>query len=423
MNLTLRIEKPVAGGRMLARHDGAIVLVAGALPGELVEASVERTQRRTAWATTTRVLEASPHRREDSGDGACGGNVFAHVAYDHQLELKSQIIADAFRRVARLSLDPPPAVRGSAVAGYRMRARLHVRDGRLGFFREGTHSVCDPAPTGQLRADTLAVVRQIEEVVRSLPRAGISAIELAETRDGSERTCHVELRPDGDPSRLATALALPGLIGASCSVGERGRSRELWGRTSVTEVLETTRRDGQTECVSLSRQTRSFFQSNRYLLEDLLSQVLSLVPDGPAVDLYAGVGLFAVPLAARQSGPVLAVEGDRGSASDLAGNAQPFADRLTVRTMAVEASAEWMKAAPADATVIVDPPRTGLSAAALAALFTYGAPRLVYVSCDVATLARDTRALVDGGYHIATGQAFDLFPGTAHVETVLMLER
>src|SRR5687768_12638575 len=113
--LTLRIEKPVAGGRMLARHEGAIVLVAGAVPGELVEVAVERTQRSTTWASTTRVIEPSPHRVEPVGDEACGGNVYAHVAYEHQRTLKSQIIADAFTRVGRMTLDAPVPVRGSAV--------------------------------------------------------------------------------------------------------------------------------------------------------------------------------------------------------------------------------------------------------------------------------------------------------------------
>lgn len=141
--ISLRIEKPVAGGRMLARHDGAIVLVSGALPGELVEVEIVRSQRGTLWGDTRRVIEASPHRVAVEGDDACGGSVYAHAAYEHQRVLKSQVLSDAFARVGRMPLEQAITVRPSPVDGYRMRARLHARDGRLGFFREGTHELCE----------------------------------------------------------------------------------------------------------------------------------------------------------------------------------------------------------------------------------------------------------------------------------------
>jgi tRNA/tmRNA/rRNA uracil-C5-methylase (TrmA/RlmC/RlmD family) len=421
--LTLRVEKPVAGGRMLARHEGAIVLVAGAVPGELVEVAVERTQRSTTWASTTRVIEASPYRVEFVGDEACGGNVYAHVAYEHQRTLKSQIIADAFARVGRMTLDASVPVRGSAVDGYRMRARLHVRDGRIGFFREGTHHLCDARPTRQLRDDTIEVVTQLEEVVRALPRAAVSEIELAENRTASERAVHLELAPDGDPSRLPSATTLPGLTGVSCSIGDGRRTQDLWGDPYVTDLLDIASVNGRHEQVRLTRHARAFFQGNRYLLDDLLAYVLNMVPEGPAVDLYAGVGLFAIPLAARRTGHVMAVEGDRVSAADLTRNAEPFGESVTVRVAAVESASAWTAGVGHDATIIVDPPRTGLSRAALDAVAETGAHRVVYVSCDVATLARDVRTLVDRGYRIASAEAFDLFPNTAHVETVLALER
>ena len=126
--ITLTVEKPVAGGRMLARHEGAVVLVGGALPGEVVEARVERVQRGTAWAQTTRVLTASAGRVGEPN--LCGGCVLAHASYPLQLQLKQQIVVDAFRRVARMPLEGEVSVVASPAEGYRMRARLHVR-GRL----------------------------------------------------------------------------------------------------------------------------------------------------------------------------------------------------------------------------------------------------------------------------------------------------
>ena len=109
----LTIERPVAGGRMLARHDGQVVFVAGTLPGERVRARIERTQRQVAWATTVEVLEASADRREPDSDPACGGRSYAHIAYARQRQLKGEIVADAFRRLGRLPLETTPAIEPS----------------------------------------------------------------------------------------------------------------------------------------------------------------------------------------------------------------------------------------------------------------------------------------------------------------------
>jgi 23S rRNA (uracil1939-C5)-methyltransferase len=150
--------------------------------------------------------------------------------------------------------------------------------------------------------------------------------------------------------------------------------------------------------------------------------VTRAVAPGPIVDLYAGVGLFSTVLAATGHAPVTAVEGDPVSSADLAVNARPFAGVLTVEAISVEAFLRTARIPPG-ATLLVDPPRTGVSREALDALLALRAPRVVYVSCDVATLARDLRRALDEGYALRTLEAFDLFPNTAHVESVAVLER
>src|SRR5580698_6477989 len=135
--LPLTIEKPAAGGRMIARVHGQVVLVSGAIPGERVVARVERVGKGVAYAGTVEIEEPSADRRAPSADPLCGGCLYSHIAYPRQLEIKSQVIADAFKRIGRLQLPAPAAVTGSPEDGYRMRARLHVRDHRFGFFREG----------------------------------------------------------------------------------------------------------------------------------------------------------------------------------------------------------------------------------------------------------------------------------------------
>src|SRR3954464_9457318 len=185
--------KPAGGGRMLGRHQGRVVLVYGAIPGERVSARVEREAKGVIYADTATVLSASPDRREAPADWRCGGNVFAHVSYMRQLELKAEIIQDAFVRIAHLPLPSAPYIMGSAEEGYRMRARLHAQNGKLGFFREGTHQLCDAAATGQLAVATQQWIAQAQERLGRDGMSGLAGIEIAENVPGTERVCHLEL--------------------------------------------------------------------------------------------------------------------------------------------------------------------------------------------------------------------------------------
>jgi len=146
------------------------------------------------------------------------------------------------------------------------------------------------------------------------------------------------------------------------------------------------------------------------------------------LDLYAGVGLFGLAAAAAGRGPVTLVEGDRTSGADLESNAGPYGGRVRIMRRSVETALDGLARAgsresDAIATCIVDPPRTGLSPEARSRLLSLSPRRIVYVSCDVATLARDARVLVDGGYSLGGITGVDLFPSTAHVETVAVFDR
>jgi tRNA/tmRNA/rRNA uracil-C5-methylase (TrmA/RlmC/RlmD family) len=174
--------------------------------------------------------------------------------------------------------------------------------------------------------------------------------------------------------------------------------------------------------VLLTRQAHAFFQGNRYLLPALMTAVTGAVPAGRVLDLYAGVGLFAVALARRGDTEVVAIEGDRTAAHDLKFNASRAGGMIETRHQAVEAFVATRRV-PALDTVIVDPPRSGMTKDALRGTIALRAPRLVYVSCDVATLGRDARVLTDAGYRLGDVRAFDLFPNTAHIETMAVFER
>lgn len=397
---------------MIARVEGQVVLVSGAIPGERVTARVERVGKGVVYAATMEVLESSPDRRAPFTDGACGGLLYAHIAYPRQLEIKAAVIADAFGRIGRLPLATAVPVASSPEEGYRMRARVHLRGGRWGFFREGTHTLCDARATRQLLPATCdavddALSRLIAtgaagalEAVGPADGAGVREIEVSENVDATERAMYFE---GGDASAIARDPLL-------------ARAAE---RQTVTDRLSILGHE-----VQLGRHVLAFFQGNRYLLGPLVTHVVGALGAGAsAVDLYAGAGLFAVSAAVCKGFRVTAVEGDRVSADDLRANAERAGGPGRVRALheAVEAFVSAARERPD--VLVVDPPRTGMSRDALEGAIRLLSKRVVYVSCDVATLARDARRLVDAGYSMTAVDGFDLFPNTPHVETVAVFER
>jgi 23S rRNA (uracil1939-C5)-methyltransferase len=296
-----------------------------------------------------------------------------------------------------------------------MRARLHVRGARIGFMREGSHELCEVGPTAQMLPETVAWIDSAQECLRRDRLTGLASIEIAENIPGSERACHLELEPGTNAAPFA-ALARDGVTGVSAQALDRRSVERLSGAPSVSDVFVLQPGD-ESSALRLQRDARAFFQGNRFLLERLVRHVAALVPDGPIVDLYAGVGLFGLSLAAGGAADVTVVEGDPISGRDLEENARPFAERVRVEHSSVEGFVR-RRSSDHDATFILDPPRTGMSKAALSGMIRLMPKRIVYVSCDVATLARDARALVDAGYSLEGLSGIDLFPNTAHVETV-----
>lgn len=419
---------------MLARHEGQVVFVSGAIPGERVRARVERSQKQILWAEVIDVIEASADRREPPCDPACGGNTYAHVTYARQRELKAAVIADAFTRIAKAPLEAAVSVAASPEGGYRLRARLHVQESRWGFLREGTRVLCDAAPTGQLLPETIAALEQARKVAGPLWLL-TAAVVVAENVDAAERVLHFELRPEArmpgigaEPAGRAAeggpfaGLEIAGVTGVTAGHGaELGRvlTGDPCVRDTAASLFGAASPIGA--ATAWSRRATSFFQANRHLVGSLLRRALDVCEGDRVVDLYSGVGLFAVALAARGA-QVTAVEGDESSGADLTENARPFEGRLTVLRRAVEDVVTAARTSVPD-LVVLDPPRMGASPVALSGVISWRAPRVVYVSCDPPTLARDSARLIASGYRLQSVEAFDLFPNTPHVECLAVFTR
>jgi 23S rRNA (uracil1939-C5)-methyltransferase len=409
------VEKAVAGGRMLARHQGQVVFVAGAIPGERVRVRVERVSKQLAYAEVVDVSEPSPDRRPSNIGWACAGSVYAHIAYPRQLALKSELVTDAFARIGKITLPGPTPVIASDEQGYRMRARLHAQGGRFGFFREGTHELCDAAATTQLLDSTVAALEQLQTTLTASGVKDVISCEIAENIPASERVVLLELG-DRNSSPLHVD-AIEGVTGLAFTDQMKTRLMVAYGSPYAVDRI-----DMDDFSVDLRHHVQSFFQGNRHLLRQLVERVLARADDGDVTDLYAGVGLFAVALAASGRTGIVAVEGNQWSARDLEANAAPFGHALAVEHAAVERYLQ-RRDIRRPQTLILDPPRTGMSREAMAGILRIKPPRIVYVSCDLATVARDVRRFLDEGYRLAQMEAFDLFPNTAHVETLVMLTR
>lgn len=410
-SLELEIERAVPGGRMLARHEGRVVFVAGAVPGERVRATVTRRSGQVWWADTVEVLEASADRRAPTSDPRCGGALYGHINYARQRELKADVIRDAFRRIAKHPLDAAVPVAASPEFGYRLRTRLHAQGTQLGFLLEGTHVLCDAEVTRQLTPDSYAAVGCLRDALGDRTHA-CASVTLSESISGGDRVALLELRPTADPARFSGLASIDGLTGVA--VLAPGGMFTCVGADRIVEDARTLL--GQEGPVQWVRQSASFFQGNRFLVGELVRRVMALAEGDRFVDLYSGIGLFAVALANRGAHG-LAVEGDSASGQDLSGNAEQCDGRLEVRLGPVEESVAT-RPGPRPDVVVVDPPRTGLSSEVMAGLLQWRAPRLVYVSCDVATLARDAGRLLAGGYRLSGLEALDMFPNTPHIECV-----
>lgn len=438
----LTIEKLIYGGDGLARLPadekgrGKAVFVPFVLAGEQVEAAQVEEKAGFARARVDAIVEASTERIEPRCPyfARCGGCHYQHTSYENQLAIKAGILKENLRRLAKLELASEVEVHASPPWGYRNRTRLQVRtegEFALGYFRAASHEVL---PVEECPISSPLINRTIA-VLWKFGRSGsvppeVREIELFVSDDDSQ--LQVELYVEGSAGKAPSTRAaeawleglraeLPELVTAYVFVQTTAAVRGAQGH--ITEEPAWTLRTGEFRYRAKTHTFRvsggSFFQVNRFLVEELVSIVTANRSEELALDLYAGVGLFTAALG-KAFGHIVAVESSHTAASDLSYNSGPNVKAVR-GTVDEYLAGRGAKLRPD--LVVVDPPRAGLSDRVARAVATMDARRVMYVSCDPATLARDLVTLTAGGLRVERVHLVDLFPQTYHIESVAELVR
>jgi 23S rRNA (uracil1939-C5)-methyltransferase len=428
--LRISIEKLVYGGDGLAHADGNTVFVPYVLPGEEVRAAAKSKRKKLVWAKLLEVTSASAQR-----EGArcphfqtCGGCHYQHISAAEQLRLKQEILRETLSRLGGIQWSGAIQEHSAQPYGYRNRAQWAVRNANpraIGYFLPESSLIVpiDECPVlSPLLAKTFG---QLQELARSnrLPERVLEIEAFADSAD-EKISLNVAFERFPKPAKeLASAFreALPQI--ESLLLAEEKKDRfELTGPGYLYHEA-----GGFRYRVS----HLSFFQVNRFLIEDLLQTVIAGAKGETALDLYAGVGFFTLPLT-RAFHRVVSVDANLAATRDLHVNAESAG--VTVISHNEHAEEFLRKTTEKPNFVVLDPPRSGLGAEAAAKLAELGAPEIVYLSCDPSTLARDlavlTRSKKTGDaatastrYEITDMHLFDLFPQTYHIETFVRLRR
>jgi 23S rRNA (uracil1939-C5)-methyltransferase len=418
----LTVEKGVYRGFGLARHEGQVVFVTRGVPGDRVRARVEMLRKGYVRARPESLLVPSPDRRDPPCPlfAACGGCAYQHVAYEGQLRLKEGILRESLQRAGRPWGDPIEVV-PSPEQGWRTRVRLHLeqRDGRfrLGLYEEASHRVVDLDACLQMSPALVGAARGLLAGFAAEPRLarGVSEVALAESGDGQARVAALfrDGAPAGGTGLSSLASGGPWLTGLGLVAGgEGGRYVGLSGEPWIWNEAAGQR---------YRSHVLSFFQANRRLLDPFVRRVRDWTTRGaPVLDLYGGVGLFSLALA-EGAPAVTAIEQDPLSAADAEENARR-AGRANVRTIRGEVG-EVMGALPEQPgeEIVLDPPRAGAGPAIVRQIAARRPTGVVYVSCDPTTLGRDLAVFAAAGYEPERLAAFDMFPDTFHLETIVRL--
>jgi len=383
----ITVDKWVYGGDAMARIEGRVVFVPFVLPGEVAQVDVKDDDMHAALAE---IVQPAPERIDAPCAlfTHCGGCHYQHAPYEFQLARKVDILREQLRRVGKIKWEGEISTISGPAFGYRNRAQFHVANGKIGYLAPGSH---DLIPVDG-------------ECPISSPRLNQA---LAEMRD--------RLPDRRFPNFVHSLEIFTDETNVQVNILETDRpvAKSFYDWCNSTVAFEYATASGKFRV-----SPRSFFQVNRFLIDHLVEAAIGDASGASAVDLYAGVGLFSLPLA-KKFKKVAAVEGGVAAARDLEVNAQSAG--LVIQQLQGRVEDHLARITATPDFVVADPPRAGLGKTVVAHLARLKPPRLTIVSCDPATLARDVAGLT--GYRIEKLTLIDLFPQTYHLETIVQLAR
>ncbi len=404
--IELQIDTMANGGRALGRYQGKVIFVSGAIPGETVRARVTQVRKRWSQAHVVRVLDASPHRIEPPCPyyGRCGGCHLQHIAYNAQPDYKRQVVVEQLRRIGHIERPPvEPVIAMNEPWFYRNHAQFSISEsGHLGFQAARSHDVIavDRCLLLHPLLDELHKALDIDwpELERLSLRAGI--------RTG-QRMCILKTKT-GQAPELTVDFPL------SCVLQDHdGQDRVLIGKGTYDEVLRE-----KTFRVSAA----SFFQVNTEQTEvmlDVIEQYLDPQPEDALLDVYCGIGTLSLPFADRVA-RIIGIEENQTAIQDALVNAGD-SDHVTLIPGKAERILPQLDEKISKA--ILDPPRQGCKPQVLTEIMRFAPSRIVYVSCDPTTLARDAAQFTAQGYTLTQAQPVDMFPQTYHIEIVTLWQK
>lgn len=417
----------VYGGEGLGHDEGNTVFVPYVLPGEVVAIRPAERKKKFVRASLLQVVQPSPDRVTPACAHftACGGCHYQHIPYEAQLRFKAEILRETLSRIGRVQWQGEIRTHASPPLAYRNRAQWKVRtvgngdtqSTVFGYNRGGSSAVLHVDACPVLAAPLESTLRTLRDLIlrRELP-ASLRELEAFTNSDGARLLLNASFTEfDGSGGKIVDTLraALP--AAESILLHHIAKDRFALDGPGFIPYQSA----GHAYRVG----HLSFFQVNRFLVDEMVATVLADASGKVALDLFAGVGLFAVPLA-RHFERVVAVESNEAAVRDLQANAEAASLALESRSQDVQRYLAGCKESPD--FVVLDPPRAGLGAEGIAHLRRLSPTRIAYLSCDPATLARDLAALttaeVPVKYRIHEVHLFDVFPQTFHIETLVRLE-
>lgn len=435
--MQIKIQKLVYGGDGLGRlpadenGPGKTVFAPFVLEDETVEIALTEQKRSFARGQVKEIVEASAHRVEPQCPyfQRCGGCHYQHADYAHQLEIKAEILRETLRRTAKIELPCELQTHSASPWKYRNRTRFklrHAAEFAIGYYKFASHEL-QPVEQCPISSDLInRALTALWQSGREGNLAGIDEIEIFANAEDTQMLAELYIAAGAHRSearRLVESVQalMPEIVGVAAFFGGAAEAQKPIAAIGSEFLTYATKRG------AYRVNAGAFFQVNRFLLDELTSIV---VPPGlsgtHALDLYAGVGLFS-KLLAESFPQVSSVESSHTSTADLAHNCPQSVEVVQATTEAylnnAKAAAMAKKKTSRPDLVIVDPPRAGLGEHVVAGLVKLNAPRLTYVSCDPATLARDLAGLTKAGYRIAEAHWLDMFPQTFHIESVFHLLR